>query len=125
MLSAAAAEYYVSPEGRSTAVGSLSDPWDLATALGHPAEVQPADTIWVRGGTYIGAFVSRLRGAEEAPIIVRRYRQEQATLQGRPDATTLGIEGAHTWFWGLEFAGPPGPRTMEYTLGRGPAIVTA
>ncbi|MEK7061424.1 MAG: hypothetical protein AAB954_02070, partial [Patescibacteria group bacterium] len=46
------AQYYVSPTGSASGNGSLENPWDLQTALNHPAVVHPGDTIWLRGGTY-------------------------------------------------------------------------
>src|SRR5580704_17034433 len=61
---AGAAVHYVAPGGTSQGTGSLDRPWDLQTALSQPASVQPGDTIWVRGGTYISAisdgFTSKL-----------------------------------------------------------------
>ncbi len=68
---ATAGEFYVSPAGRPSGDGSMEAPWDLATALAHPKRVKPMDTIWVRGGTYRGRFVSNLKGAQDAPIVVR------------------------------------------------------
>ncbi len=51
----ASAGFYVAPTGTSSGDGSLSRPWDLATALaGAGGKVQPGDTIWMRGGTYKG-----------------------------------------------------------------------
>jgi hypothetical protein len=80
--------------------GSEGRPWDLATALGHPAAVQPGDTIWVRGGTYGGSFVSTLAGTVSAPIVVRGYPGEHATISGGIDVRG----GGYVWLWGLELA---------------------
>src|ERR1700736_1218232 len=49
---AQAADRYVAENGTPGGDGTISRPWDLQTALNHPAAVQPGDTIWVRGGTY-------------------------------------------------------------------------
>src|SRR6185295_4046668 len=43
--------FYVASNGSSSGSGSMTAPWDLQTALNHPAAVHPGDTIWVRGGT--------------------------------------------------------------------------
>lgn len=103
VLSALAAQYYVSPQGLPTNNGSISSPWNLQTALNHPAAVRPGDTIWLRGGTYSGSFISYLRGTTSAPIIVRQYAGERAIIDGGPSsAATLLLGGAATWFWGFE-----------------------
>ena len=100
---ASAAEYQVSPQGSSSGNGSESSPWDLSTALAHPSSVRPGDTIWLRGGTYRGAFTSSLRGDSGAPVTVRAYPGERVTLDGAPSSsTTLTVNGQHTWFWGFE-----------------------
>ena len=39
--------WYVSPTGTSQGDGSLGNPWDLQTALSHPAPVKPGDTVWL------------------------------------------------------------------------------
>src|SRR5690606_19111477 len=65
------------------------------------------DTIWLRGGTYVGRFDSRLAGTASQPIIVRNYNNERVILDGyragNPDEAILLVGGGgHTWFWGLE-----------------------
>jgi hypothetical protein len=124
---AGAAEFFVTPTGKATGTGTASKPWDLRTALAHPAAVKPGDTIWVRGGTYNGEFSSKLRGTADKPIIVRRYLAERAIVQGPATGnTTLVVEGVNTWFWGLEFTSPPGLRYItEPPLTRGTAIATS
>ena len=102
-LSEAAARYYVAPGVRSGGNGSMERPWDLATALSHPAAVKPGDTIWIRGGTYKGAFTSRLAGAPDAPIVLRQYPGERVVVDGAgsPQAV-LTIFGAWATYWGFE-----------------------
>jgi len=102
--SAAPRGLYVSPAGTSQADGTSSQPWDLATALsGAGGRVHPGDTIWVRGGTYRGAFVSSLTGTATAPIVARQYPGERATIDGDgATGCTLTIDGAWAVFWGLE-----------------------
>ncbi|HEX6965425.1 MAG TPA: hypothetical protein VF166_06470 [Gemmatimonadaceae bacterium] len=91
------AGYYVSPNGSSSGNGSEQQPWDLATAFAAPSVVQPGDTIWLRGGTYRGTFVSSLSGTSSKPIIVRQYPGERAIVDGN-----LAINGSYTWYWGFE-----------------------
>ena len=89
---------YAAPFGRADGDGSISRPWDLATAL-NGGNVQPGQTLWLRGGAYVGAFYSRLTGASQAPITVRSYPGERAILadvRARGNFPTLNIRGAWT-----------------------------
>jgi S-layer homology domain len=102
---AAATDFYVSPTGSPSGSGSINSPWDLQTALNQPSSVHPGDTIWLRGGTYVGDFTSYLNGTSSSPIIVRQYAGERATLDGNDGTsnTTLVVyPGTYTWFWGFE-----------------------
>ncbi len=116
-----AAEFYVSPEGRPSGNGSIEAPWNLATALAHPKAVKPMDTIWLRGGTYRGAFTSKLTGAPDAPIVVRQYPGEQAILDGKEGGSNppLTVNGAWAWYWGFEVMNSLTVRVFE-TKGSGP-----
>ena len=90
--------YFAAPSGSSRASGSESNPWDLTTALsGGGGRIQPGDTIWLRAGTYAGSFTSTLSGSRTAPIIVRQYPGERATIDG-----SIRVEGRNVWFWGFE-----------------------
>jgi hypothetical protein len=102
--SSAAGEFYVSPSGSPSGNGSISNPWDLKTALAHPAAVKPGSTIWLRGGHYVGTFVSKLVGTRDKPIIVRQYPDERATIDTSTYTSDAGIlaNGSDTWFWGFE-----------------------
>ncbi len=92
-----AAAFYVSVDGTPDGAGSRDSPWDLETALSHPAVVQPGDTIWLRGGTYDGTFTSTLTGSDDVQIIVRQYPGERAIVDGN-----LIIKGSATTYWGFE-----------------------
>ena len=80
-------DWYISPTGSPSGNGTIDSPWDLKTALDHPPAVQPGDTIWLRGGTYGydygGSWLleSYLSGTVDAPITVRQYPGESATVQ--------------------------------------------
>jgi hypothetical protein len=98
-------QFHVSPNGSSAGDGSSARPWDLVTALNHPSAVRPGDTIWLHGGTYGNSqneYSSRLAGTQAAPIRVRQYPGERATINGG-----LAIHGPYTWFWGFEIMRNP------------------
>src|SRR5207237_1107658 len=78
-------QFYVAPNGRPDGDGSLRNPWNLDTALSQPIGVRPGATIWVRGGVYgsgLTMFHSKLAGTQAAPIVVRQYPGERATING-------------------------------------------
>ena len=113
-------QYYVSPNGSPSGTGATNAPWDLATALAQPAAVQPGDTIWLLGGVYNGPFVSNLNGSASAPIIVRQYPGQRATLEAPITATdVLTVNGSNTWYWGFEVTCPDPDRTDIRTEGVG------
>src|SRR5205814_5040657 len=94
--------FYVSPTGSPSGDGSFTNPWDLATALDGPAAVTPGSTIWLRGGTYsdgpyYGGYLSNLTGTAAAPIVVRQFPGERATVP-----KFLAVRGGYTWYWWLE-----------------------
>jgi parallel beta-helix repeat protein len=88
---------HVTPTGTPNGDGSRARPWDLASMLAGEHTIPSGRTVWVHGGTYEGSFSSHLSGQRDAPIVVRAFPGERATLDG-----TLDIEGAYTTFWGLE-----------------------
>ncbi len=102
-LPALGADFYAAPNASANGTGSFSNPWRLQDALNQPSSVHPGDTIWLRGGTYSGTFVSNLNGTAASPIIVRQYAGELATLDGGSSTTcVLSTRGSYTWFWGFE-----------------------
>lgn len=119
---AMAAQYYVAPNGTPAGDGSIERPWDLATALRPHPSIRPMDTVWMRKGLYTGTFVSRLRGAPGAPVLLRAYPGERAVLDaaGIPSADVLRIEGEWAWYWGLEIMNSKPKRWIE-TPGSHPA----
>jgi hypothetical protein len=108
-----ASDFYVAPTGSASASGSVTSPWDLATALAQPSAVKPGDSIWLRGGTYTGHFVSSLKGSKGKPIVVRQYPGERATLDGNygGNEVTLTVNGQYAWFWGFEVTNSDPTRT--------------
>ncbi|MBW2456633.1 MAG: hypothetical protein JRI68_19095, partial [Deltaproteobacteria bacterium] len=100
---ASAAEFHVATDGTPQGDGSEGSPWDLATALAHPTEVAPGDTIWLHDGTYEGSFTSDLDGADSDPIVVRSAPGEWARIDGASSTeSTFTFDGSWTWFWGFE-----------------------
>ena len=86
------------PRGSPGGDGSRGRPWDLATALaGGRGAVQPGDTIWLLGGVYAGRFDGTLTGTSTAPIVVRQYPGERATIDGN-----LRVHGQYAIYWGFE-----------------------
>jgi Concanavalin A-like lectin/glucanases superfamily/Chitobiase/beta-hexosaminidase C-terminal domain/Viral BACON domain len=94
------AQHYVASNGSPSGDGSLAHPWDIQTAFNNPSSVKPGDTIWLRGGTYGDGntiFASHLAGSATAPIIVRQYPGERATINGG-----INTNAPYTWYWGFE-----------------------
>jgi hypothetical protein len=113
-----AAEHYVSPAATPQGDGSAQKPWTLEAALAHPKAVKPGDTVWLRGGTYRGAFTSTLTGKPNQPILVRQFPGERATIDGTMSNTPpLNINGAWTWYWGFEVCNTSPDRTHTRGVG--------
>jgi uncharacterized protein YjdB len=111
--------WYVSPSGTSGGDGSIDRPWDLATALGGAGgRVQPGDTIWMRGGTYRGAFSSTVSGTALQPVVVRQYPGERAIIDGAGTSSSVSVfavRGQYSVFWGFEITNSDPVRTTSST----------
>jgi hypothetical protein len=118
---AQALEFFASPSGSSSGDGSIARPWDLVTALKQPAALKPGDTLWLRGGVYRGAYVSYLTGSSGAPIVVRPYPGERATIDGvnAAGATIFQISGSYTWYRDFEIMSSNTNRTSPSVSGSG------
>jgi hypothetical protein len=121
---ARASQFFVAPDGAPSGDGSIERPWDLATALAHPAVVLPGDTIWLRGGAYSGPFTSKLTGRDDAPVVVRQFPGERATLLGCvcPESV-LTVSGAATWYWGFEVRSNSPDRSSDRVRGAGITVL--
>jgi hypothetical protein len=119
-----ATSYFAAPWAAADGDGGFDRPWPLSTALAHPPAVQPGDIIWLRGGVYHGPFTSRLTGAQGAPITLRAYPGERATLEGCscPDSV-LTVNGAWAWYWGFEIRSSDPNRTTDAVRGAGVTIL--
>jgi hypothetical protein len=114
---------YVSPNGVAGRDGSLANPIDLVSALSASGPARPGDTVWLRGGTYRGAFTSNLNGTAAAPIVVRQYPGERATLDNasNPTLPTLIVNGSWTTYWGFEITNSYPNRFVDIA-GRGTGL---
>src|SRR5512140_1859312 len=122
---AAAIDFFASSSGTTSTApgtGTITNAWDLQTALAQPAAVHPGDTIWLRGGKYTGNFTSYLTGTASQPIVVRQYPGERATLDGNVNPSQSGStapvlahsSGGYTWYWGFEVTNSSPVRTDTY-----------
>jgi hypothetical protein len=94
---------FVSPEGKINAAGSFNDPFSLSSALAKNNLIKSGNTVWLKGGTYKGSFVSEIAGTKDLPIIFRPYQNEKVIIDGAGQTNhTLMVNGANVWFWGFE-----------------------
>ena len=102
-----AAEFHVATDGRRTGSGAKDSPWDLQTALSQADAIKSGDTILLHPGTYRGGFTSTLKGATDAPIIVKPDPGARVTIDALPrDARDTGqfiVNGSDVLVRDLEF----------------------
>ncbi len=120
----AVAGWFASPTGTSGGDGSRQ-PWDLQTALtGGNGAVRSGDTIWLRGGTYAGTYSTTLAGTASAPIVVRQYPGERATIDGgTSNVQTFRVDGQWAIYWGFEIMQSGTARSCDSCLGLRPTGV--
>ena len=118
--SAVRAGYYVAPNGAGGNDGSFNRPWSLSYALGGAGgRIQPGDTVWLRGGTYRGAFRSTVAGTAGKPVVIRQYPGERATIDvaGSTSTSSRGdafvVAGPWTVWWGFEMTNSDLNRTTN------------
>ena len=106
-----AAEFYIAPAGSNSNAGSLGSPWgSFDYAIG---QINPGDTLFVRGGTY--DLSSRIRiqkgGTEDSPINMWAYPGEIPILDfdSNPSTSDRGIQLERDWwhFRGLTIQNAP------------------
>lgn len=66
--------------------GAIDNPYTLAEAV-VSSRVQPGDTLYLRGGTYVGDFTFLVLGTQTRPVTIRSYPGEWAVIDGK---ITLG-----------------------------------
>jgi len=91
---AAAAEYYVAPDGNDSHPGTRDRP--LRTIQKAADRLRPGDTCIVRGGTYRETVRLKASGTETAPIRIMAMPGETVVLSGADplDLTWQKAEGA-------------------------------
>ncbi|MEM5565391.1 hypothetical protein WNY78_09755 [Psychroserpens sp. AS72] len=74
--------------GTSQGNGSLTQPWDLQTALSQTTDiVNSGDTIWIHEGVYNGRYMSTLQSTESNKYItVSGFKDENVILNGNVDS---------------------------------------
>jgi Right handed beta helix region/Protein of unknown function (DUF1565) len=88
-LSAKAADVYVSLDGADSSAGTLDMPFrTIGRAV---AGLKPGDTLFIRSGTYFESVRIEVSGTADAPITIRSYPGEVATIDsGTPDFRRIG-----------------------------------
>ncbi len=92
------AKFVDANRGDDAGAGTLDTPWrTLGAAVGR---LKPGDTLYLRGGVYYESVYVALRGTPEAPITVRSYPNELATIhaglpefQQKPAEAWVPVEG--------------------------------
>ena len=85
--------FYADPSIVSGGDGTIGDPWSLQEALTNGSQTT-GDTLWLRGGTYGGKFISSLDGGA-----VQSYPGEWAKIDGNWTTTLNGaINSSQTTF---------------------------
>jgi hypothetical protein len=75
-------DFVVATDGTPSGPGTLSSPYDLATALSGQVG-QPGDTFWLRGGDYkLGHLDTTIQGAPGQPITFCPVSGENARIDG-------------------------------------------
>ena len=82
LLPGRAADYFVATNGLPFGDGSPDNPLDLATAISGTSPAGPGDTIYMRGGVYLGIFTSDLRGSTSNYVTLSGFPGERAIIDG-------------------------------------------
>ncbi|MDG5492645.1 right-handed parallel beta-helix repeat-containing protein [Psychroserpens sp. SPM9] len=127
-------EFHVFPEhhetspGTSDGNGTLSQPWDLQTALIQKSNVvKSGDTIWLHEGVYNGRFLSKLESLEPNQFItVSGYKNDKVVLNGNVSSTrdaVLEVKGQQVIYknfdvtWLGDFSRDANDDNFEYATG--------
>ena len=105
-------EFHVFPKnhdqtpGRASGDGSISNPWDLQSALLKTSdEVDGGDIIWLHEGTYNGRFVSKLESSNSKRITVGAFKNDRVVLNGNVKSkrnAVLEVKGGKVIFKNFE-----------------------
>ena len=73
--------YFVSPDGDNSAPGTILQPWKtLSYAV---RQLQPGDTLLIRGGIYQEAVKIENSGTAVSPIVISSYDGEEVIIDGK------------------------------------------
>jgi hypothetical protein len=113
---AAGPAFFVDPvRGADQNKGTQPAPW---RTIGHALkQMNPGDTLYLRGGTYYGCVTVSVCGTVEKPITLRAYPGELAILDG--GIREFAEDAAHAWEPYSEGADGEFRSTKSYTQGGG------
>ncbi|MDB4335153.1 hypothetical protein OAA06_02205, partial [bacterium] len=80
--------FHVKTTGKASGNGTITNAWDLQTALNHPSLIKSGDTVYIHEGTYTGHFKSELSGSISNNIVITNYLNDRVIVDGN-----LGIIG--------------------------------
>ena len=72
---------YASPTGSAANSGAIDSPWTFAHAC-SAGILAAGDTLYLRGGTYVGPFTSDITGSVGNYVTVRAYNKERVIFDG-------------------------------------------
>lgn len=90
----AAQQYHVTTTGNASGNGSLTRPWDLQTAMNSAV---PGDTVYVHGGTYVGAFSIGVSGTAGKIITFRNAPGENPIIQNNAGGSFAILNNGHPY----------------------------
>ena len=88
-FSAAAADYWIAPEGDDRADGSAETPWktlDHANRMLHPGDI-----LWLADGTYRGSIAPVRSGTPEEPVIYCAVNPGKAQILPEPGRSAVEL----------------------------------
>lgn len=100
-------QFFVAVNGHPNNPGTYSQPWALDTALRMPASrLTGGDTVWIRGGRYVGTFILEANGSTTKPLVYEAYPGERVVLDSytgmNNNVITLEVNGNYVWLVNIE-----------------------
>ena len=82
-----ATEYYISPDGKDSNVGTLTFPWRSIQRANE--SLRPGDTVYLREGYYTETIRPTNSGTPANSITYSGYQSEKAVIYSRPEGAQL------------------------------------
>ncbi|MBL7038613.1 MAG: carbohydrate-binding protein [Pirellulaceae bacterium] len=101
-----ASDFYVAPSGNDVNPGTQAEPF--ATLQAAVNQLQPGDTLLMRGGVYRETVTFPRSGADGRPITLKPYHGEQVIVSGCDQVAGWTRHGDNIW-----------KAAMDWTLGLG------